>query len=207
MQYSKAKEIVGSDLGNPSKMPGRSLGISAYACKVGRKLATIKGSVCEKCYATRGNYTFPVAKNAHARRMEGISHPLWIEAMVTLLEYHAENYFRWHDSGDIQSLGHLEKISQIAKLLPDVHFWLPTKEKGTVQKYLRKHRRFPKNLVVRYSAPMRGEVAKRFSAAVSYSSVSSGKGYACPAKTQEGRCGPCRACWKKDVKNIDYTYH
>ena len=38
------------------------------------------------------------------------------------------NHFRWYDSGDVQDIGDLEKISAIATAVPFVQFWLPTQE-------------------------------------------------------------------------------
>ena len=39
-----------------SKMPGSTFATDAFACKVGSKLAKIKGSVCDGCYAMTGFY-------------------------------------------------------------------------------------------------------------------------------------------------------
>jgi hypothetical protein len=61
-----------------------------------------------------------------------------------------QNIFRWHDSGDIQSLKHLAKIFKVARLTPDVNHWLPTRE-AWVKPYVG---RAPKNLVIRFSMPM-----------------------------------------------------
>src|SRR6516164_7811155 len=69
--------IVGS-VGNPSKMPGTAYGISAYHCITGGKLAQVKGSVCEDCYAVKGNYTGTTVKRAHADRERSLRNlPLW----------------------------------------------------------------------------------------------------------------------------------
>ena len=119
----------------------------------------------------------------------------------------ADRVFRWHDSGDIQSMAHLTAIVQIAVDLPDILFWIPTKEYGTVRQYLASHPAgFPSNLTVRVSAPMIGEQGKPIPGTVS-STVGSGQGYACPAPTQGNACGDCRACWNKNVKSVDYHVH
>ena len=75
-----AESIAGS-LGAPSKMPGRSWGISPKLCKVGQALAKIPGSTCEKCYAMRDNYTYPSVKTAHARRAAPLACRLLAGAM------------------------------------------------------------------------------------------------------------------------------
>ena len=55
-------------------------------------------------------YRFDVVKNAMERRYKAISDPEWVFAMSVLINSKKSKYFRWHDSGDIQSLEHLQKI-------------------------------------------------------------------------------------------------
>src|SRR6516165_3946897 len=79
--------IVGS-VGNPSKMPGTAYGISAYHCITGGKLAQVKGSICEDCYAVKGNYTGTTVKRAHADRERSLRNlPLWTETMAKYLAF------------------------------------------------------------------------------------------------------------------------
>jgi hypothetical protein len=66
---------------------------------------------------------------------DGLASISWVDSMVKLISSSGEAYFRWHDSGDLQSLQHLLDIVRIAEQLPNVSFWLPTKEKGLVYKY------------------------------------------------------------------------
>ncbi len=111
-----AIKITGS-LGKPSKMPGLSYGISATLCKVGAALAKVKGSTCEGCYALKANYQYPSVKAAHAKRAAGLTDPRWTEAMVYLIRSSGETYFRWHDSGDLQSFQHLLKWLHLKQML------------------------------------------------------------------------------------------
>ena len=57
MKIKQLEKEIGT-LSNPSKMPAYAWGISAKQCKVGSKLAKIKGTICNKCYALKGHYTF-----------------------------------------------------------------------------------------------------------------------------------------------------
>jgi hypothetical protein len=80
MKVSEARENVGG-LSNPSKMPSKSYGLPAQACKVGGQLRAVKGSTCENCYAyDRGMYGFPVVKKAQARRLATITREDWTPA-------------------------------------------------------------------------------------------------------------------------------
>jgi len=97
-----ALSIAGS-LGKPSKMPGFTYGISAKLCKVGAKLAKIKGSVCHDCYALKSNYQYPSVQQAHQKRAEGLNSISWTDSMIKLIGDSKTDYFRWHDSGDLQS--------------------------------------------------------------------------------------------------------
>ena len=81
---------------------------------------------------------------------------LWVEAMASLINWYKNksNYFRWHDSGDLQGVAHLKKIVEVCNKTPGVSHWLPTREAGFVKEYKNKFGDFPKNLVVRISATM-----------------------------------------------------
>ena len=181
------------------KMPGLSYSLPAWECKTGAKLAKIKGSVCNGCYAMKGNYTrYPAIKAAQYVRLKAINSPLWVEAMVAQIKN--QKYFRWHDAGDIQSADHLQKIFEVCKLTPDTKHWMPTRE-AWVKDHLAS---CPDNLIVRLSAPMIDQPAP--SSWVHTSTVVT-SGRTCPAPDQGNVCGSCRACWDKDVKNIAYGEH
>lgn len=174
------------------------------------KLFPVSGSVCSKCYALRGFYPTPNVKAALERRFNSLSHPDWVEAMtVSISGSEGSGYFRWHDSGDIQSLEHLEKIVQVAKNLPSIKFWLPTREYSFVVQFLKKHGAFPDNLNVRLSALMiDGQppttIAK--GRGLTTSGVST-TGFSCPSSNQGNKCLSCRACWDKNVNNVNYKKH
>ena len=132
MEYKEALDIIGG-LSKPSKMPWRSWSIPAQACKTGSLLRKKNGSVCGKCYAMKGMYSFPNVKAALNRRLKAIDHPLFVEAFSLVLNKlvgksrKKENRFRWHDSGDIQSVEHLDLINRIALSTPLVRHWLPVR--------------------------------------------------------------------------------
>ena len=209
MNTKEALELVGN-LSAPSKMPCQSWSTSALRCITGAKLAKVKNSICSTCYAMRGNYRFPAVKNSHEKRFQSLSNPLWVEAMTKAIEgTESSGFFRWHDSGDIQSLFHLEQIAQVAKNLPLIQFWIPTREYSFASQYVSKHGAFPANLTVRLSAYMiEGkapvELAKRLN--LTTSGVSK-IGFTCPSSAQGNKCLSCRACWSKEVENVNYKKH
>ena len=102
----QARDIAGT-LGKPSKMPGFAYGISAFNCKTGEKLSKIKGSVCEGCYARKANYKYPSVMIAHQKREANIGSIEWQQAMILQISKTGTDHFRWHDSGDLQTLRHL----------------------------------------------------------------------------------------------------
>lgn len=211
MNKTQAKEIAGS-LSEPSKMPAYSYGLPAQECITGSKLVDVKGSVCEGCYALKGFYkTYAkTVQPAQYKRLESITDPQWTDAMVTMIGGSTKSkFFRWHDSGDLQSVEHLAKICEIARRLPDFLFWLPTREYRIVEDYM-KQGDIPKNLVVRLSAHMVDKTFAGFNglptSSVFTESVPTGA-YECPARYQANSCGDCRACWNPDVKQVSYHKH
>lgn len=202
-----AIKIAGS-LGKPSKMPGLSYGISARLCLTGSKLAKVKGSTCEGCYALKANYSYPSVQKAHEKRAEGLASVSWADSMVYQIKASKETFFRWHDSGDLQSFQHLLDIVRIAEALPLVSFWLPTREKGLINQYMRAFGGFPENLCVRVSAAMvDGKAPEGFECTSTVHEHGQALGFECEAYKRGNKCQECRACWDKSVKNISYRKH
>lgn len=203
MTVKEAEEIAGS-LSFTSKMPGPSWSISARRCKTGSKLRSVKGTVCNKCYAMRGNYNWPALVRAQAKRLNAIRSPRWVPAMVTLIEASGTAWFRWFDSGDIQSTNHLRKIYQIARALPGVNFWIPTKE----YKFVEKAGPSPANVVVRLSAhKVDAYPPPHVLGSMVVKEISPVKASMCNAKANDNQCGACRACWDPKVRVVAYPYH
>lgn len=195
-------------------MPCYSYSIPAASCKVGSKLREIEGSVCSKCYAHKGFYVmYPHIKTAQQlRELAMLNNPNWVPLMTELISLsETSGYFRWFDAGDIQSLENLEDIVQIAKNLPYIKFWLPTKEWGFVKQYRDKHGKFPPNLTIRLSAYMidkfvSTETTEKLKC-VSSAVVTDKDQANCRAFEKGGKCHDCRKCWDKNVENVSYLKH
>ena len=201
MKTKIAFEIIGGSLSKPSKMPGHAYGLPAKECKTGGKLVNVKGSTCYGCYALKGCYVFEVVQAAQYRRLRAIRHPLWVRAMAMQINNKKTKFFRWHDSGDVQDLDHLNKIYEVCRLTPSKRHWLPTRE-AWIKPHLS---RCPKNLVIRFSAPM---VNQRAPESWPHSSMVVDKGFhTCPAPAQDNECRDCRQCWDPKIKVVSYGKH
>ena len=199
MNTKEAWKLVGG-LSKPGKMPGWSIGIPAKECKTGSKLRAVKGSVCEDCYALKGCYVFKVVQDAQYRRLAAIYTAPWVKAMAHLINSKKPNVFRWHDSGDVQDLEHLNKIYEVCRLTPSKRHWMPTRE-AWVKDHLD---RAPANLVIRFSAPMIDQAAP---ASWPNTSTVVTAHATCPAPSQDNQCKDCRNCWNSEIKNISYGQH
>ena len=139
MKIKEIEKKIGT-LSNPSKMPSYAWGISAKHCNVGSKLAKIKGTICNKCYALKGHYSFKNVFNAHEIRRKAIELPEWVDYMAELLTQKYKKldksrlFHRWFDSGDIQSYSHLMKIFEVCELTPHINYWLATREHSIIDK-------------------------------------------------------------------------
>jgi hypothetical protein len=132
----KRKELekeIGT-LSNPSKMPAFAWGISAKKCITGAKLAKVKGTICNKCYALKGHYAFKNVFDAHELRRKAIEKNEWVDYMAELITQKYKNldksrhFHRWFDSGDLQSFSHLMKIFEVCERTPHIKYWLATRE-------------------------------------------------------------------------------
>jgi len=202
MNLKEAKLITGG-LSEPSKMPGYAYNLPAQACITGAKLVKVKGSVCAGCYALKGRYRFPNVKEALNRRLKSLTDPKWIEAMTVLVAHYSRKvpFFRWHDSGDLQSVEHLKNIFEVCKLTPEVQHWIPTRE----AKFLPLNTdSIPKNLIIRLSGHKIDKPAASF---WPWTSTVVTEMKTCPAAEQGNQCRDCRACWDRGEANIAYGLH
>ena len=219
MVYSNSNDFISlyeiGGLSKPRKMPNEAWSIPASKCITGSKLAKVKGSICYYCYANKGRYRMGNVIKVLKVRYEAWQRPHFTEEFIKVLNWKmpekakkSRRYFRWFDSGDLQSMKHLCKIVKIAKALPHIYFWLPTHEPQFIQQYV-KYREFPSNLTVRLSAIMVDENYKpKWWKWVS--TVHKNKklgGYQCPAHNQDNKCKDCRACWDKRVRSVSYNFH
>ena len=199
MLKKEAKEITGG-LSAPSKMPGPAYNLPATQCITGAKLVKVPGSVCHGCYALKGRYRFSNVRMALARRLESLKHPRWVEAMTALIQ--GEPWFRWHDSGDLQSSWHLKQIFEVCNRTPETSHWLPTREARILN--LMDPDIIPSNLIIRMSSHMIDQGPVTF---WPWTSTVSTTTKTCPAKDQGNECKSCRACWDRSVSNVTYPKH
>lgn len=216
---SEAQSICGT-LTSTSKMPCKSLSLPTEACQTGYRMAQIPGSICASCYADKGFYSMyaKTIKPAQFARLDAVWQAMgdvdqaqaWISGMVSLIG--ADQYFRWHDSGDLQGLEHLELIATVCAATPNCQHWLPTREYGMVKDYVAKHGALPANLTIRLSAmypdkPVNVPASLRGVRGVAVSNVHTRApiGQACTAPDNGGACGDCRACWSDAT--VSYAMH
>jgi hypothetical protein len=195
-------------------MPEWSYSLPATACITGSRLHKVPGSVCSQCYARKGNYRFNNVRTAQNRRLLSLQDPRWVEAMSLLINKRCKEVFRWHDAGDLQSPEHLQIILEVARRTPGIRHWLPTKEKVWVSAL--KPRDIPDNLVIRLSSPMIDKSAKptvNYVVASVYTDTGNPrKGQrVCPAteahRFEDQKCGDCRDCWDRNIKEVLYRKH
>ncbi len=199
-------------LSRTDKMPAFSYGLPATACLLGQRLRLQPDTVCAACYALRGRYRFPAVRAAQARRLAAVrSSPTWVADMTRLLTLASglvpgdAQVFRWHDSGDVQSLAHLRQIVAICRATSTLRHWLPTRELGFVASMLDTDGPFPPNLVVRVSATSPDEPAPPGPWQTgTVHAIRPPLGQPCAAPSHGHQCGACRACWDPAIPNISY---
>lgn len=205
MTITEAWNLVGG-LSNPSKMPCHGWSISSKHCKTGGQLRKIKGSICHRCYASKGRYSFDNVQKALENRLAALENPEWVNAMAFLINKKEKSgYFRWFDSGDLQSVEHLQKIVDVCRLTPNVKHWLPTRELVILKTFLKKDV-FPENLTVRLSSNFVDFPPLKTTNNFLTSTVRTND-YTCKAPHQNNQCLDCRLCWDKTVANVSYHAH
>lgn len=217
----EAKEIIGG-FSEASKLPSFSYSIPAEYCHTGTKLRSIEGSICQDCYAcdnerhTGWFIKDRVMQPMTHRLLQVLFNPRWTQAMIFLMKYYKWEFFRWHDSGDIQNYHHFEQLCIIADAVPETKFWLPTQEWDIIIQYWERNGKIPlkelhPNLIIRLSARMKNDecptwLAERLGIATSNVSSNMSK-VDCHAHDHGQTCGDCRNCWNYDKMTVTYALH
>lgn len=217
------------------KMPGYTYGSSAWFCQTGSKLWDVVNSACSRCYAMKGRYAIDNVMKSKDMKSYAIEYydqqgdfTPWIIALTQIIKRRCtikeikdkqgniimtkdNTWFRWHDSGDIQSVLHLEAINQIALNCPDVKFWIPTREGKMVKQFL-KNNEVASNLCIRISGHIIGKKASDFGTGLPTSSIDyKASEHNCIAPKQDGACdghlASCRNCWDPSIPNVNYHLH
>ena len=210
----RAKELTGGGITSQNKkMPFYNYDLSAYDCIKGTALRKIKNSVCASCYATKGNFHYPSVKASHQYHLKSLDNGFqWVLGMAYQIIKTQTKYFRFHASGDLQSVDHAIQIINLAKLTPSCKYWIPTRETKILKDLKEQNISIPKNCVFRVSAPLidgflNSKVFKNTSAVISNKDKARNKDKNCPSLSQGGQCLDCRNCWDNRIKNINYLIH
>ena len=207
MKYYNAKP----KFSKPSKMPCRSWSLQALdTCPASKDDNGDLVPACKGCYATTGNYRFPNVKAPRVHNREDWQQSDWVAVMSQELDN--DRYFRWFDSGDVYDIRLARKILAVMQSTPHCKHWLPTRmhKFAKFKQVLAEMAALP-NVVVRLSSDsVLGEVvpdASHSSTIVPERSYLTSTMSLCGASDREGKCGPCRACWNKDVSIVAYPAH
>jgi len=210
-----ARQKAKPKLSKTSKMPGKSWSQSAWeTCPGARKDDGSPTDACSFCYALTGAYQFPGTIAARKHNEADWQKDGWVRAMVK--EIKGMKYFRWFDSGDINSPILARKIWAVILETPNTQHWLPTRsyKDATILKQLRAIENLP-NVVVRYSSDSREGGRLDSTLYPNNSTIIQSKDDFIPQKgvalcrsgERAGKCGSCRACWSKSVRTVSYIHH
>ena len=129
--------------------------------------ANLKSAICSYCYALKGNYgnasqqlkqavcaawAYRMAKEGRfvEEMVRAIRHDQ-AQGKLRLRKEESTTYFRIHDSGDCLFPWEVDGWNEIARQMPDIRFWAPTRA-WTFEEHLEIMREAPPNLVWRPSA-------------------------------------------------------
>lgn len=221
----KAAKRFGVVTKGNSKIHGSTFSTDPKRCHVGSKLVNKEGSTCSKCYALKLAKVYPSAAKSWSDNLDLFRQavasdqvPEWCEAIAFQIKKISElkakkglsgaNYHRWFTAGDLDSIDMLRAFVKVAQILPEIKFWLPTREKAIVSQYKAALGVVPDNMVIRVSSAMiDAKPLAMPNTSTTHTKGSKSFGFECPAQRQKGNCGNCSECWNAKVKNISYEVH
>ena len=163
---------------------------------------------CQGCYAIGGNYLFPNVVAPREFNQQDWKRDAWVSDMIDALRN--DRYFRWFDSGDMYDVRLAQKMLQVMTLTPDVKHWLPTRmhKFAKFAPVIAAMQALPNVMVRASSDSVTGDYTPGVHGSTIVPSLDAPDGVTvCHAATNEGKCGPCRACYSKDVAVIGYVAH
>jgi hypothetical protein len=126
-------------------------------------------------------------------------------------ELQNDRFFRWFDSGDMYAIGLAEKIYAVMVATPWVRHWLPTRmhKFSKFADVLSRMQSLPNVMVRPSSDSVTGEYVAGVHGSTIVPSIDAVPNGAtlCHAANNGGKCGPCRACYSKDVAVVAYVAH
>lgn len=165
-------------------------------------------AACAGCYAVGGNYRFANVKAPREANREDWKRDEWVNDMIRALDN--DRYFRWFDSGDVYDVRLARKILEVMRATPDVKHWLPTRmhKFAKFADVLAEMQSLPNVMVRPSSDSVTGEFTRGVHGSTIVPDTSPREGVTlCHAAFNAGKCGPCRACYSKDVPVIGYLAH
>lgn len=204
-------------LTNTSKMPSMSWSLPAHQACPAKVVAV--GSICGSCYAAKGAYKWNSTMKAQRARFEWVVACMRSEAgmeefvnvMVAAIGTRRAKYFRVHDSGDLFNPNYCRAWARIARALPGIKFWIPTR----VWRFLDRpawrdvilELAGLDNVTMRPSALYFDDVAPIIDGMAAGTTATASAGYTCPAPKQGNSCGDCRVCWDRPDVAVSYHRH
>lgn len=165
-------------------------------------------AACAGCYAVGGNYRFRNVVEPREENQIDWKRDEWVSDMIDALRN--ERYFRWFDSGDMYALPLAEKILLVMQSTPDVKHWLPTRMHKFAKfgPVLAAMQALPNVMVRPSSDSVTGEYETGLHGSTIVPDTMPRQGVKlCHAATNDGKCGPCRDCYSKDIPVIGYLAH
>ena len=113
-------------LSNTTKMQITGKKVKSWSLQAGTSCPGSAGAeVCDGCYALKGMYRFPVVKDARSYNQSDYKKDDWTFRMIS--KVNKLDYFRWFDSGDVETRELADKIHTVIQGTPSVQHWLPTR--------------------------------------------------------------------------------
>jgi hypothetical protein len=164
---------------------------------------------CDGCYAVGGNYRFANVREPRESNRVDWTRDGWEDDMVA--ELARDTHFRWLDSGDLYALRLAWKAYRVMKRTPWCKHWLPTRM-HKFQKFARvldAMRALPNVMVRPSSDDVDGTYVPGLHGSCIVPTIDALPEGAmlCHAATNDGKCGPCRACYSRDVPVVAYLAH
>ena len=197
-------------LSRTTKLPCPSFALPARASCAGlreaeriisRGEAGDGGSICGRCYAFRLASFRPRLREVEFQRFAWYKRALArgsaAQELVDSIKATGANIFRLFSSGDFHSIKSIETWIKVAKALPGVRFYAPTRT-YVLKAFLPALRRLHAlpNVSVRPSALTVDQEAPIIKGLGDGTRVVR-RGHTCPATDQNNECGECRLCFDK----------
>jgi hypothetical protein len=200
-------------LSKPDKLSCFSFDLPLSVCK--SQCDYYKNKICY-VQNNKLHESYPNRKKILKRNLKLAKSDQFVKVLTGQIRNKKQRLFRFFSSGDFIDLDHMKKVVQICRNLPDIKFWITTKNDYVLTQYFQENNlTVPKNCIIKLSSPVAlmdmpkftKDFCKKYNISYSLTTLNNDL-VTCKSSLgfNESKCGNCELCFDNNFIPV-YKIH